>query len=132
MSDMPMERGVVTLRSAYNVAHTVERLTQLLSEHGVRIFAHIDFSGDAAAAGLTLLPEQMLIFGNPRAGTPLMQVEPEVGLDLPLKVLVWEDDRGATWIAYTTADYVVSRHGLPRAMGTALEGALRLIEPLAR
>lgn len=132
MSGTPMERGVVTLRSAYSVMQTVKQIEQRLADRGITLFAHIDFSGDAARAGLTLLPEQLLIFGNPRAGTRLMQVEPEIGLDLPLKVLVWEDDQGSTWMAYNAPEYIMVRHGLPRAMGSALQGAAQLLEQLAR
>src|SRR5215470_17757882 len=80
-----MDTGITRIASRHPVAQTVARLESLLKERGVMIFAHIDFSGDAARAGLTMRPEQMLIFGNPRAGTPLMQSEPAAGLDLPLK-----------------------------------------------
>ena len=86
-----MDTGITRMRSAHSVAQTVQRLESLLKERGVMIFARIDFSGDAARAGLTLREEQMLIFGNPKAGTPLMQSAPAAGLDLPLKALVWED-----------------------------------------
>jgi len=123
---------VVTIRSAYNVADSIKKITELLESHGAMIFARIDFSGDAARAGLTMLPEQMLIFGNPKSGTPLMQIEPLVGLDLPLKVLVWEDDQGSTWLAYNTPDYIMNRHNLPVAMGAQLAGALTLLQQLER
>ncbi|WP_267225018.1 DUF302 domain-containing protein [Dyella silvae] len=132
MPSTPLDRGVVTIRSAYDVPDTVNKLTEVLESHGAVIFARIDFSGDAARAGLTMLPEQMLIFGNPRSGTPLMQVEPRIGLDLPLKVLVWEDDQGSTWLAYNTPDYIMNRHGLPVAMGAQLAGALKLLEQFER
>ncbi|WP_430391169.1 DUF302 domain-containing protein [Dyella sp. 20L07] len=131
MPDISMDRGVVTLRSGFNVPQTVERITHVLGEHGATVFAHIDFSGDAGRAGLTMRPEQMLIFGNPKSGTPLMQIEPRVGLDLPLKVLVWEDDHGATWLAYNTPEYILGRHGLPLSMAPGLEGALTLLKQFA-
>ena len=85
------DRGIVRLQSHRSVADTVDRLEALLKERGVIVFARIDFSGDAAKAGLTMRPEQLLIFGNPKAGTALMQAAPIAGLDLPLKALVWED-----------------------------------------
>jgi len=132
MPSTSLDRGVVTIRSVYNVPHSVEKIAQVLRQHGATIFALIDFSGDAAEAGLTMLPEQMLIFGHPKVGTALMQVEPLVGLDLPLKALVWEDDQGATWIAYNTPDYIMGRHGLPASMGGQLADALALLEQFAR
>jgi uncharacterized protein (DUF302 family) len=124
-------RGLEICRSTLDVPHTVARLTQLLEEHGITVFAHIDFSADAGRAGLSMRPEQLLVFGNPRAGTPLMQVEPVLGLDLPLKALVWEDELGATWVAWNTAEYIVGRHGLPASAGTALGGAVQLLRQLS-
>jgi len=87
----PTESGIVRIASQHSVAATVERLEAALRERAILIFARIDFSGDAGRAGLTMRPEQLLIFGNPKGGTPLMQAAPSVGLDLPLKALVWED-----------------------------------------
>src|ERR1700685_1018852 len=108
MSESPAAgAGIIRLRSAHTVAATIERLEALLKARGVMVFARIDFSGDAARAGLTLRPQQLLIFGNPKAGTPLMQAEPAAGLDLPLKALVWQDADARTWIAYNDPQYVV-------------------------
>lgn len=123
----PSDLGIARLRSSRNVPQTIEKIEQVLNAHGVTIFANIDFSGDAARAGLSLRPEQMLIFGNPKAGTPLMQSAPEAGLDLPLKALVWEDDQGATWIGYNTPEYIVGRHGLPEPLVANLAGAIALL-----
>ncbi len=131
MSTAHVDQGMVRVRSEHDVLQTMEKIEQLLKAHGVMIFARIDFSGDAARAGLELRPEQMLIFGNPKAGTPLMQAEPAVGLDLPLKALVWEDEQGTTWIGYNTPDYITRRHGLPAAMTGNLAGALGLLEQAA-
>ena len=125
------DQGIVRIRSAQNVPQTVEKLEQLLRAHGLTIFARIDFSGDAARAGLTMRPEQMLIFGNPKGGTPLMQQAPTSGLDLPLKALVWEDDQGATWVGYNTPDYILQRHGLPSAMSANLAGAIPLLQQIS-
>jgi uncharacterized protein (DUF302 family) len=122
------DQGIVRIRSAQNVPQTMEKLEQLFRAHGLTIFARIDFSGDAAREGLTMRPEQMLIFGNPKSGTPLMQQAPTVGLDLPLKALVWEDDQGATWVGYNTPDYITQRHGLPSAMSANLAGAIPLLQ----
>jgi len=131
---MPMahtDQGFARIRSPLNVAQTMEKLEQLLRAHGLTIFARIDFSGDAARSGLCLRPEQMLIFGNPKGGTPLLQEAPTVGLDLPLKALVWEDEQEATWIAHDTPDYIVERHGLPPAMSKNLAGAVALLQQIA-
>jgi len=123
-----MDTGITRMRSAHSVAQTVERLESLLKERGVMIFARIDFSGDAARAGLTLREEQMLIFGNPKAGTPLMQSVPAAGLDLPLKALVWEDAEGHTQIAYNDPHYIIRRHGLDAALAANLAAVVPLIE----
>lgn len=125
------ESGVVRIPSNHTVAETVERLEGLLKERGVLIFARIDFSGDAARAGLAMRPEQMLIFGNPRAGTPLMQAEPAVGLDLPLKALAYEDPTGKTWVAWNDPQYIVRRHGLAAALAANLAAVVPLIERAA-
>jgi len=126
------ESGVLRVASSHSVADTVARLEGLLREHGVLIFARIDFSGDAGRAGLALRPEQMLIFGNPKAGTPLMQSEPAVGLDLPLKALVFEDAAGKTWIAWNDPQYIVRRHALPAALAAGLAAVTPLIERAAQ
>lgn len=126
------DRGFAQIASSHSVAETVERLESELEEHGITIFARLDFAADAARVGLEMRPERMLVFGNPRAGTPLMQAVPVSGLDLPLKVLVWEDALGKTWVAYNRPEYIVARHGLPAAMTANLAGVTPLIERAAR
>jgi uncharacterized protein (DUF302 family) len=131
---MPMthaDQGIVRIKSAQNVPQTMQKLEQLLLAHGLTIFARIDFSGDATRSGLSLLPEQMLIFGNPKGGTPLLQQAATVGLDLPLKALVWEDEQGTTWVGYNTTDYIIQRHGLPSAMSANLAGAITLLQQMS-
>jgi uncharacterized protein (DUF302 family) len=123
--------GIVRIPSQHPVAKTLERLESLLKERGIMIFARIDFSGDAGRAGLTMRPEQMLIFGNPKAGTPLMQSAPTAGLDLPVKALVWEDADGRTSIAYNDPQYVMRRHGLDTALAANLAAVVPLIERAA-
>ena len=120
--------GVVVLASYYPVTQTVDRLESLLKEKGVTIFVRIDFSGDAGRAGLHMRPEQMLIFGNPKGGTPLMQAVPTVGLDLPLKALVWEDAEGKTWLAYNDPEYIVARHGVDTRLSANLGAVIPLLE----
>lgn len=124
--------GVVKLPSRHSVAATIDRLEASLRQRGVLVFARIDFSGDAARAGLRMPPQQMLIFGNPRAGTPLMLQVPEVGLDLPLKVLAWEDARGHVWAAYNAPGYIVQRYGLEAAYAANLAAVVPIIEAAAR
>ena len=126
------DTGVVRIACAHSVPETAARLEALLKERGVQIFAHIDFSGDAARAGLQLRPEQMLIFGNPKAGTPLMQAEALAGLDLPLKALIFEDAAGKTWIAWNDPQYIVHRHALPATLAANLAAVVPLIERAAQ
>ena len=125
-------QGVIRIRSQHSVEVTIDRLQGLLKQRGIVVFAHIDFSGDAARAGLQMRAEQMLIFGNPKAGTPLMVSVPTAGLDLPLKALVWEDGDGSTWIAYNDPQYIVRRHGLAPALSANLAAVVPLLEQAAR
>lgn len=124
--------GVVRFRSAFDVAETIERLERAFGEHDITVFARIDFSADAQRVGLALRPERMLIFGNPKAGTPLMQAEPTIGLDLPLKVLVWEDAHGEAWIASNAPEYIVGRHELPHEIANRLSPPMAILESLAK
>jgi uncharacterized protein (DUF302 family) len=126
------EQGIVRIPARYPALQTLDRLESLLKERGVMVFARIDFSGDAQRAGLTLRPQQMLIFGNPKAGTPLMMAAPTAGLDLPLKALVWEDEKGSAWIAYNDPQYVVRRHGLAPGLAANLAAVIPLIERAAK
>jgi uncharacterized protein (DUF302 family) len=128
MSGMRNQNGVVTIASEHSCAVTMQRLETLLKERGVTIFARIDFSADAHRVGLELRPEQMLIFGNPKAGTPLMAESAVSGLDLPIKALVWEDAGGKTWIAYNDPEYVVKRHNLAPALAANLAAVLPLLK----
>lgn len=120
--------GLVRLRSSHGVIETLDRLERLLKERGISVFARIDFSGDAARAGLSMRDQQMLIFGSPRAGTPLMQAVPEVGIDLPLKALAWQDAGGSTWLTYNTPRYVLERHELALSFEPNLAAAIPLLE----
>jgi uncharacterized protein (DUF302 family) len=126
-----IDTGITRIASQHSVTTTIERLESLLKERGVMVFARIDFSGDAARAGLTMRPEQMLIFGNPKAGTPLMQSAPAAGLDLPLKALVWQDASGQTQVAYNDPQYIIRRHGLDAAFAANLAAVVPLIERAA-
>ncbi|HUN72832.1 MAG TPA: DUF302 domain-containing protein [Steroidobacteraceae bacterium] len=124
-ADIP---GVIKLPSRHSVSAAVDRLEALLKERGILVFARIDFSGDAGRAGLRMPAEQMLIFGNPKAGTPLMVAAPTAGLDLPVKMLVWEASDGNVWAAYNDPQYVIERHGLPAGLAANLAAVVPLIE----
>ena len=126
------ENGWIRLRAQRTAAATADWLEALLTERGILVFARIDFSADAARAGLAMPAEQLLIFGNPRAGTPLMLAAPTVGLDLPLKALVFEDDAGECWIAYNDPLYIVRRHGLAATFGQNLAAVVPLLERAAQ
>lgn len=123
--------GLVRLLSRHPVAATLDRLETLLRQRHVLVFARIDFSGDAARAGLQMRPEQMLIFGNPKAGTPLMQQVPAAGLDLPLKVLAWEDAESKVWTAYNDPQYIVRRYGIEPGLTANLAAVVPMIEAAA-
>jgi uncharacterized protein (DUF302 family) len=124
--------GLVRLASSGSVAAGADRLEAALRSRGILIFARIDFSGDAARAGLSMRPEQLLVFGNPKGGTPLMVARPSVGIDLPFKVLFWEDGEGRSWLAYNAPEYLVERHGLDAAFTANLAALVPLIEQAAR
>ncbi len=108
--------GIITKPSHHSVEETVEKLEVLLQAKGVTLFALVDHSGEAAKVGMRMPPTQLLIFGNPTAGTPLMLAAPSVAIDLPLKILVWEDAQGRVWLSYNALAYLKERHGLPDAL----------------
>ena len=108
-----MDNGIVNTASPYSVDETVQHLESLLAGKGVAIFARIDHSGEAAKVGMEMHPTKLLIFGSPRAGTPVMLAAPSVAIDLPLKALVWEDDQGKVWVSYNAPEYLQQRHGIP-------------------
>ena len=103
--------GLRILPTQHSVAEVLNRVQTLARARGLTIFAQIDFSGDAKRSGLVLRPTGLVILGNPKGGTPLMVATPTVAIDLPLKVLAWEDERGKIWVAYNEAEYVQARHG---------------------
>ena len=108
--------GVVSRQSRYPVLETIDRVEAVLQERKITIFARIDHGGEAARAGLQMRPAQLLIFGNPRAGTPLMNAAPTVAIDLPMKVLAWQDEAGKIWLSYNSPDYLKRRHDLPDSL----------------
>ncbi len=110
-NDVP-DAGLVTLPSSHGVSETIERLKTLLEQKKIRVFAHIDHAEGAENVGQSLRPTQVLIFGNPQAGTPLMQKRQMIGLDLPLRVLVYEDAAGKTWLTYHSLSYLAKQYQL--------------------
>ena len=117
---MTPESGILTVPSRHSVDETITVLTVLLKSRGVTLFALVDHSGEAEAAGLRMRPTKLLIFGNPKAGTPLMLAAPTIAIDLPLKLLVWEDAQGKVSISYNSPEYLRARHGLPSELAAPL------------
>ena len=107
------DNGIVTKSVNHSVAETVEKLKSILGSKGITLFALIDHSGEAEKVGMKMLPTKVLIFGSPKAGTPLMLAAPSIALDLPLKILVWEDAQGKAFLSYNRPSYLAERHGLP-------------------
>jgi uncharacterized protein (DUF302 family)/uncharacterized membrane protein YidH (DUF202 family) len=110
------DNGIVKIPSNHTVDETVERLKGMLQAKGVTLFALVDHSGEAEKVGLKMLPTKLLIFGSPKAGTPLMLAAPSVALDLPLKILVSEDSQGKVWVSYNRPAYLLERHGAPQTL----------------
>jgi uncharacterized protein (DUF302 family) len=107
------DHGIVDIPSTHSVDATVQRLEALIREKGIALFCLIDHSGEAAKVGMKMRPTKLLIFGNPKGGTPLMLAAPSAAIDLPLKILVWEDGAGKVWLSYNSPAYLQHRHGLP-------------------
>lgn len=112
MAKLP-DNGIIHLSSPYSVPETLARLEATVKAKGLSILARIDHSGDAAKAGLTMKPTQLLIFGNAKAGTPLMIASPTIAIDLPLKALAWQDADDKVWLSYNDPNYLKQRHSLP-------------------
>ena len=115
--------GISHTPSPYPVSDTVDRLTEAVRAAGATLFAIIDHSGEAERAGLSMRPTKLLIFGSPVAGTPVMVAAPLAALDLPLKVLVWEDADGAVWMTHLDPDWLAGRHGIPPGLAAPLAAA---------
>jgi uncharacterized protein (DUF302 family) len=131
MTALP-DNGMVHLSSPYSVPETCQRLETVVLARGLSILARIDHSGDAAKVGLAMLPAQLVIFGNPKSGTPLMIASPTVAIDLPLKALVWEDAGGSVRVSYNSPEYLKQRHSVPddlvkniAGIGTLLQDAIQ-------
>ncbi len=110
------DRGIIDTGSSHSVDETVEKLKGILQAKGVTLFALVDHSGEAEKVGMKMRPTKLLIFGSPKAGTPLMLAAPSVAIDLPLKILIWEDREGKVWVSYNSLPYLQERHGLPKEL----------------
>ena len=124
---MSPEHGIVSIPSHHSVEQTVQRLEEILTAKGVKLFDVIDHSGEAEQAGFSMRPCKLLIFGNPKAGTPIMLASPLAALDLPLKILVWEKTDGSLWFSYNNSAYLQSRHAIP----DNLLGNISVVDALA-
>jgi uncharacterized protein (DUF302 family) len=118
--------GLLQVASPYTVDETLRRLESVLAERGVQVFALIDHSGEAEKVGLKMRPTKLVIFGNPKGGTPLMVAAPTLAIDLPLKALVAEDEGGKVWVSYNSPEYLQQRHGVPEDLikNIAVAGAV--------
>jgi uncharacterized protein (DUF302 family) len=123
-----LENGLVHLSSPHSVPETVERLESILRSKNLAIFARIDHSAEAAKVGLTMRPSQLILFGSPKSGTPLMVASPTLAIDLPLKALVWEDSEGKIWLTHNSPEYLKRRHQIPHDLLKNISGAGALFE----
>jgi len=130
---MPAD-GLIALPSEFGAAETLDRLVAAITSRGMTVFARVDHAGGAAAIGMTLRPTELVIFGNARGGTPLMQAEQAIGIDLPLKALVYEDAAGKAWLAYNDPHWLARRHGLGASVAqpvAAMSAALAAVAAAA-
>ena len=123
-----MTSGIIDVLSRYTVPETLARLQSILKEKALTVFTLIDHSGEAEKAGLTMRPTQLLIFGSPKGGTPLMVAAPRLSIDLPLKALAWQDEHGQVWLSYNSPEYLQERHGFPAELMKNIAGIAGLVQ----
>src|SRR5208282_2404533 len=124
----PVDRGIIDVPSRYSVPETLARLQSIVTEKGLTVFALIDHSGEAEKVGLAMRPTQLLVFGSPKSGTPLMVAAPRLAIDLPLKALAWQDEQGQVWLSYNSPEYLQQRHGFPADLVKNIAGVAGLIQ----
>lgn len=112
--------GLITVRSSYGSVETMQRLERAVTARGMTVFAHVDHTAGATAVGQPLRPTDLLVFGAAKGGTPLMQAAQTMGIDLPLKALVWQDERGNTWLSYNDPRWLARRHRLDGTVESTL------------
>jgi len=125
---MKAGEGIITKASKYSVAETLDRVDELLRSKGITVFVRVDHSGEAEKAGLKMPPTQLLIFGNPKGGTPVMLAAPTAAIDLPLKALAWQDVDGKVWLSYNDPEYLKRRFGLTDDQIETIAGTGSLVE----
>lgn len=121
------DNGLVQVASRYSVEETVKRFENIVAERGMRVFAFVDHSGEAEKVGLQMRPTKLIIFGSPKGGTPLMVAAPTLAIDLPLKVLVWQDEKGKVWVTFNSPEYLQERHGVPAELIKNISGVAALV-----
>lgn len=122
------EHGIINVPSPHSVLETIAKLEAVLAAKGIPVLARISHSDGAAAAGLTMKPTELIIFGNAKAGTPIMLAAPSAAIDLPLKALVWQDENNAVWVTYNAPEYLQERHGFPEQLVANLAGIKAIVE----
>jgi uncharacterized protein (DUF302 family) len=127
MASLP-DNGLIHLRSPYSVPETLKRLQSVLQAKNLDVFARVDHSGEAEKVGLKMRPTQLIVFGSPKAGTPLMVASPTLAIDLPLKALAWEDADGQVWLSYNSPEYLKQRHNVPDELVKNIAGVGVLLE----
>jgi uncharacterized protein (DUF302 family) len=127
MASLP-DNGLIHLRSPYSVPETLKRLQSVLQAKNLDVFARIDHSGEAEKVGLKMRPTQLIVFGSPKAGTPLMVASPTLAIDLPLKALAWEDADGQVWLSYNSPEYLKQRHKVTDELVKNIAGVGALLE----
>jgi uncharacterized protein (DUF302 family) len=124
----PLDNGMVHLQSPYSVHETLQRLEAIVTSKGLTIFARIDHSGEAAKIGMKMQPTELLIFGSPKSGTPLMAASPTLAIDLPLKALAWQDAEAVVRLSYDSPEYLQQRHNVPDSLLQNIAGIRSLCE----
>ena len=124
--------GLMTIRSSHEPKDTMDRLEAAVKAKGLTVFARIDHAAGAAAVELSLRPTELLIFGNAKGGTPLMEATQSIGIDLPLKALVWQDGSGNTWLSYNDPGWLANRHGLGHDVDATVTALTAALDVLAR
>lgn len=122
------DNGMQHLNSLYSVSETLERVEALLQERGLTVFCRVDHSGEAEKVGLKMRATQLILFGSPRAGTPVMVASPTIAIDLPLKALIWEDAGGKVWVSYNSPEYLQQRHTVPADLVKNISAAGSLLQ----
>ena len=126
------DNGILQRPSNHSVDETVKRLKGILQARGLTLFALVDHSGEAEKVGMKMLPTKLLIFGSPKGGTPVMMAAPSIAIDLPLKVLIWEDSQGRVWVSYNSPEYLAKRHAVPDDLVKNIAGVEMLVQEMLK